>query len=127
MIEGWGPGMCFGRADQYLYPFYKKDIEEGKITREEALELIELFYIKLNETLQLQVSDRTSPMGLAMQFNITVGGVTEDGEDAVNELSYLFIEADETVKLKTPDVVVRVNKINPEAFLIRACEALKTL
>ncbi len=128
MIEGWGPGMGFGRIDQYLYPFYKKDLEDGLIIREEARELIALFFIKLNGlTTPFSEAYVRSQPGFAMLSNITIGGVTRDGRDGVNELSYLFLEAEETVRLSSEEIVIRVHPSTPEAFLIKACEVAKLL
>ncbi|MEW6425065.1 MAG: formate C-acetyltransferase/glycerol dehydratase family glycyl radical enzyme [Bacillota bacterium] len=127
-IESFGPGVGFLRADQYLYPFYKKDIEEGRITREEALELIELLYIKTNE-LVIPYPTEVSKIfaGFTMSANVTLGGLTKDGKDAVNELSYLFLEAEKEVGLNSEDIIIRVHKKNPDAFLIKACEVAKAL
>ncbi len=128
MIEGWGPGMGFGRIDQYLYPFYKKDIEECNITKEEVKELISLFFIKLNG-LTTPFSDayvRSQP-GFAMLSDITIGGVTPSGRDAVNDLSYLFLDAENDVRLSGEEIVVRINKSSPDAFLVRASEVAKSL
>jgi len=128
MIEGWGNGIGFGRPDQYLYPFYKKDIEEGRTTKEEVCELIALLYIKMNEVLTLQASQSVKTYcGFAIWANLALGGITKDGKDAVNELSYLFLDAEENVKLMSEDLIVRIHKNNPDAFVIRACEVLKSL
>jgi pyruvate formate-lyase/glycerol dehydratase family glycyl radical enzyme len=128
MIEGWGPGISLGRVDQYLYPFYKKDIEEGRITREEACELLALLYVKLNESVT-PFSDevvRDNP-GFAMLSNLTLGGVTKEGKDAVNELSYLFLDAEKDARLHSEDLVIRVSKNNPDAFLMKACKVARLL
>jgi len=128
MIEGWGSGMTFGRADQYLYPYYKTDIEERRITRDEARDLIALFSIKVHELVTVFDSKAVQDSaGLPMQLNIILGGVNEEGKDAVNELSYLFLDADELVGFSSPDIVIRVSDKNPEEFLLRACTALKNL
>jgi len=127
MLEGWGPGIGFGRLDQYLYPFYKKDLDEGRITREGARELIGLFYIKLNELVMpfsTNASGGTAGSGQLPLSGITLGGVTPQGKNAVNELSYLFLEAEEDVRLQE-DLVVRVHTNTPEAFLMKACEIVK--
>jgi formate C-acetyltransferase len=128
MIEGWGPGMGFGRIDQYLYPYYKKDIEAGTITREEVRELLALFFIKLNGlTTPFSSAYVRSQPGFAMLSNITLGGVTSDGRDGVNELSYLFLEAEADVRLSSEEIVIRVHQSTPEAFLVKACEVAKLL
>jgi pyruvate formate-lyase/glycerol dehydratase family glycyl radical enzyme len=126
MVEGAGPGIGLGRLDQYLYPFYKKDIDEGRITREEARELIALFYIKLNEVIMPMSHEptQTPGSGLIPLSGITLGGITKEGKDAVNELSYLFLEAEEDIRLQE-DLIIRVNKNNPDAFLMKACEVAK--
>lgn len=128
MIEGWGPGMGFGRLDQYLYPFYQKDIQEGSITREEALELIKLFLIKLNGlTTPFGSAYVRSQPGFAMLSDITIGGIDKNGKDSVNELSYMFLEAEREVRLSIEEIVVRVHKSTPETFLIKACETARHL
>jgi choline trimethylamine-lyase len=128
MVEGWGAGMTIGRPDQYLYPFYKKDIEEGRLTMEEAFELIALLLIKMNGVINL--ANKIIALwlgGFPVMQGITVGGITPEGKDAVNELSYMFLDADQEIGLSSEDIVVRVNNANPEAFLIKACEVAKAL
>ncbi len=128
MMEGWGPGINFGRADQYLYPFYKKDVEEGRLTREEARELIALLYIKMNGSVTPQGSEIVKTFaGHPIWANVTLGGLTKDGRDAVNELSYLFLDAEEDVRLTAEDLVIRIHKNTPDAFLMKACEVAKLL
>ena len=127
-IEANGYGLSLGRADQYLYPLYKKDLEEGRLTADEARSLIALLYIKVNGA--VTITDKISSTvfaGFLQLVNITVGGVTPDGRDAVNDLSYLLLEADLDVRLPQNDLVVRVNTLNPDAFVIKACEVAKSL
>lgn len=127
-IEGLGPGLGLGRLDQLLYPFYKKDIEEGRLTREKALELIELLLIKINDTVVLMSSVFTEQLaGFPTVANITLGGVTPEGKDAVNDLSYLFLDAEKEVGMIIEEIVVRINRNNPDAFLMKACEVNKAL
>jgi len=128
MVEGWGAGMSFGRPDQYLYPFYKKDIEEGRITREEARELIALLYIKANEAVTVQAGEVARAFsGFAIWPNFTLGGLTKEGKDAVNELSYLFLDAETDVRLNGEELVIRIHKNTPDAFLMKALEVAKLL
>ena len=128
MIEGLGTGIGYLRADQYLYPYYKKDIESGVLTRQQALELICSLYIKLNASVIPYSSEVVIAFcGFSLSSNITLGGINEDGSDAVNELSYLFLDAEEIVALCSEDIVVRIHKKNPDSFVIRACEVAKNL
>ena len=94
MIEGWGAGPTFGRADQYLYPYYQRDRARGLITDEQVQELFSLMFIKMNGGINLQsyvVADGKG--GHPTMQSLCVGGITPDGRDAVNELSYLFLSA----------------------------------
>jgi formate C-acetyltransferase len=126
--EAMGTGISFGRADQYLYPFYKKDIEEGRITREEAKELIAQLLIKANDATVATVNiAAAAESGFPSWWNITLGGITPEGKDAVNDLSYLFLEAESEVAMSQEEIVIRVNKKNPDSFLIKALEVAKKL
>lgn len=128
MVEGWGPGMSIGRADQYLYPFYKKDLEDGIMTREQARELIGCFCVKMNQMAnRFSFETMKTAAGLNVLSDITLGGITKDSKSAVNELSYVFLEAEEDVMLHAEEFVIRVHKTTPDAFLIRACETAKKL
>ncbi|MBP2643104.1 MAG: pyruvate formate-lyase [Firmicutes bacterium] len=128
MIEGWGTGTGYLRPDQYLYPFYKKDIEAGRLTKEQASELIALLFIKLNGPVNPYSSQLVRCFcGFSLAATITLGGLTPDGKDAVNELSYLFLEAERQVGLNSEDIVVRIHKKTPSAFVIKACEVARAL
>jgi len=124
MLEGWGPGIAFGRMDQYLYPFYKKDLEAGRITREAAAELIALFYVKLNELVTPFRASTYTGTGQIPLSVVTLGGIDRNGNNAVNELSYLFLDAEQRVQLQE-DLAVRIHATSPESFVIRACEIAK--
>lgn len=123
-IEGCGYGMTLGgRLDQWLYPYYKKEKEAGTLTDEYAKMLISMFYIKANEI--VIITDRITSgffTGLPQTVNINLGGVDEDGRDAVNELSYLCLDADIEVGLPSNDLVVRISKKSPEKFVRKAVE-----
>jgi len=101
-------GFSQGRMDQYLYPYYESDIREGRIAKEEAQELIDCYILKLN-----QASDAGS---------IGVGGVKADGNDATNELSYMFIEAMMHTRLLYPYFAVLVHSKTPHDLLIKAAQ-----
>jgi pyruvate formate-lyase/glycerol dehydratase family glycyl radical enzyme len=127
-IEAFGPGIGLGRPDQFFYPFYKKDIAEGILTKDGALELIAMLLIKVNDAVVLMSSVFAEQLaGFPTITNVTLGGVTNEGRDAVNELSYLFLEAEKQVGLTVEEIVVRVNKLNPDAFLMKAAEVNKAL
>jgi len=127
-IEGNGYGLSFGRADQYLYPLFKSDLDAGRLTSDEARSLIALLYIKVNGA--VTITDKISSTifaGFLQLVNITLGGVTTDGHDAVNDLTHLFLDADLDVRLPQNDLIIRINKKNPDAYVMRACEVAKSL
>lgn len=128
MLEAPATGVGFLRADQYLYPLYERDVREGRITPEQAVELIKLLYIKTNG-LVLPYPTQVARIfaGLCIGAGFTLGGLTPDGQDAVNELSYLFLEAEKEVALNTEDLVIRVHRKTPEKFVMKACELAKVL
>jgi formate C-acetyltransferase len=126
--EGWGPGLGFGRLDQYLYPFYKKDISDGIITEEDARELISLFLIKINDLAFVASTVNIETLaGFPTMVSMTLGGVTPSGKDAVNELSSLLLEAEEAVALNAEEITIRVNSGNSDVFLMKALGVSKKL
>ncbi len=125
-LEASANTMQPGRVDQWLYPFYQKDIDEGRITREEALELIECFFIKVcNIWLARPKEIAAHYGGYANWFTINIGGLTREGQDATNELSYLLLQAQTDLKLYLPDISIRLHKGTPDDFLRKACEVLR--
>lgn len=128
MIESPGPGTGFSRIDQYLYPYYRADLEAGRMSEKEAYLLIGMLYLKCSETVfPYNEATASAFAGFATDSNITLGGVTRTGESAVNELSYLCLEAELAVALNAEDIVIRVDEKMPEPFLIRACEIAKQM
>ena len=127
-IENWGHGVTIGRPDQYLYEFYKEDKKKGAIADEEILILIEMLYIKLNSTVSLD-DFRTATVfaGFPQICNVVLGGQKRDGSDAVNELSFLFLEAERYTRLPMEDLVCRINKNTPRDFVYKAVEVAKEL
>jgi formate C-acetyltransferase len=121
------------RMDQYLYPYYKNDIESGKITREEALELIEEFYYKNNEIMSptdhMSQEIDTTKNNLEVTYDdpnyIIIGGVLKGNKPGVNDLSHLFIEAAHNLKLRNPFIVVRYYKDIDNDFWLKVCKAMK--
>jgi pyruvate formate-lyase/glycerol dehydratase family glycyl radical enzyme len=116
-----------GRFDQYMYPFYERDIKSGKITNEEVLELLVCLRIK---DMQLnRVSgrlNRKKNAGMAKWHNFTIGGVTADGKDASNQLSHLLLEA--ALRCPTPHhtLTLRVHENTPDELMLKALEVVKT-
>jgi choline trimethylamine-lyase len=128
MVEGLSYGIGFGRPDQYLYQYYKNDLAEGRITQAQVRELIALFYIKINSTVvPICLAAARTHGGHPLTANITVGGLTKEGKNAVNDLSYLFVDAETDVGLSGEDIIIRIHKITPESFVVRACEVAKIL
>lgn len=116
-------GVSPGRVDQYLYPYYKKDIAEGRITREEAIQLLELLRCKYSAYRALEEATLTyRGAGEANWFNCMLGGQTPDGEDATNELSYLWFEAAMRTRTPHPTLSVRVHEKMNDDFAMKAAE-----
>jgi formate C-acetyltransferase len=117
-IETNGLAIALGRPDQYFYPYYREDIDGGSLTRENAKELIECFYLKLSEIDKIYSNEATRYLqGPGHGQTLTLGGVTKDGRDATNELSYLLVEADRDIRLVQPDIAIMVHKNIPDEFL----------
>ncbi|MBQ3379043.1 MAG: glycyl radical protein [Clostridia bacterium] len=116
-----------GRLDQHLYPFYKRDIEAGRITREEALELMECLWIKFNnQPAPPKVGITLKESGTYTDFaNINTGGLTPTGENGVNDVSYIILDCMDEMRLLQPSSNVQISRKNPDEFLYRACEISK--
>ncbi len=100
-----------GRMDRYIYPFYKKDIENGVMSSSEALEIIECLWLKFNQIVYMRNAQSAKYFaGFPIGFNIAVGGVDESGRPAENDLSYLFLKAQEDLGLPQPNLSVRLSK-----------------
>ena len=110
----WNPG----RFDQYMFPYYQKDLKEGKITRKEALELIELLWLKYSEW-AWTISKNTAGFfaGYTNFENLTIGGTKVDGSDATNEISYLAIEATKDIMTHQPTLSCRIHPDCPAKFM----------
>ena len=128
VIEGWGAGMGLGRLDQYLMPYYAEDVKNGKLTRDQAQELITMLLIKMNGAINLQSQIvAESKGGYPIMMGITVGGITPSGENAVNEMTYIILDAENDVGLTSEDIVVRINRLNPQSYLEHALQIAKNL
>jgi pyruvate formate-lyase/glycerol dehydratase family glycyl radical enzyme len=115
-----------GRMDQYLFPYYQKDIEEGTLTPESALEILECFRVKLS-TLRLLSSIKYNEIvsGEAQYHNVTLGGQTPDGRDATNGLSYLFLKAAQRTRTPHPTLSIRWHDKMPKDFALKGLELVR--
>jgi formate C-acetyltransferase len=115
-----------GRIDQHLYPFYKKDIEEGRLTREKAKELLQAFWLKFNNQPAVPKVGVTAEESFTYNdfSKLNVGGLREDGSDGVNELSYLILEVLDEMRTLQPNTAVLVSEKNPDHFLIKAIKVV---
>ena len=117
-----------GRLDLNLYPFYRRDIEEGGLTREEAKELLECFWIKFSNQPAPPKVDVTMEQSATYQDFATpnLGGVDKCGNDAVSDLSYLALEVEDELRLMQPNTCVQISRENPDKFLEEALRIIKT-
>ncbi len=115
-----------GRMDQYLLPYYRADLESGRINQNQAQELLDCLWIKFSEPCLFQDAVTAEfAAGYPMFQNVCVGGIDEAGRDAVNELSYLIIQASIDVQLYQPSLSVRYNMAkNPNSFLRKIVELI---
>lgn len=128
MVEGWAHGLTLGRPDQYLLDYYRTDLNAGRITREQAQELIELWFIKVNGTVTLDDQNTaTCFAGFPQAVNVTLGGVDQQGNCAVNELTFLLMEAEKNIGMTAEDLVIRVSENSPGEYLLAAAELAKAL
>jgi formate C-acetyltransferase len=110
-----------------MYPFYKKDIQEGKITDEEVLELLQCLRIKDMQTnTTFNREQRKKRGGFAKWNNMVIGGVTPEGKDATNELTYLILESAKRCPTPHPTITLRVHDGTPEALMMKSLELVKT-
>ena len=120
-VESSGHSISPGRFDQYMYPYFKKDFESGKITTEAAQELIDCIWVKLNDINKVRDKDSANGFaGYGMFQNLIVGGQDVHGMDATNPLSYMCLEASMHVPLPQPSISIRVWNGSPEDLLIKA-------
>ena len=107
-----------GRFDQYMYPYYRSDIDKGIMKDEEIQELIESYWLKLSEWVWTISANTAEFFAGYNQFqNLTVGGKTREGKDATNELSYMCLKATERIKTHQPGLSVRIHQDAPQEFL----------
>ena len=118
---------CPGRFDQHLYPFYRKEMEEGTLTREHAKELLECLWVKFNnQPAPPKVGVTAAESGTYTDFaNINNGGLKRDGSDGVNDVTYLILDVIDEMHLLQPSSNLQLSKKNPDAFLKRGLEIVR--
>ena len=119
---------CPGRLDQHLYPFYRRGLEEGTLTEEQARELLHCFWIKFNnQPAPPKVGVTAAESSTYTDFaQINVGGLRTDGSDGVNDVTYLVLDVIEEMRLLQPSSSVQVSKKNPDRFVNRAARIIRT-
>lgn len=125
--EGNGHSISYGRMDQWLYPYYKADLDAGKITKEFALELIEDQYVKLNYPTKLKDFGSMAVRngrGFGGE-SLTIGGVDRDGNDATNDLTMLFLEATAHTRMMNPWLCVRFHEKTPYELYVKTAEVIR--
>jgi len=117
-----------GKLDQHLYSFYQRGLEEGTLTREGALELLQCFWIKFNnQPAPPKVGVTAAESGTYTDFaQINTGGLKADGSDGVNEVTYLILDVIEEMRLLQPSSSIQVSKKNPDRFIRRAARIIRT-
>ncbi len=122
-IESNGHSLSYGRFDQYMFPYYDKDIKSGRITKEDALELLTCLWIKTLTVQKIRSQSHTlSSAGSPMYQNVTVGGQTTDGKDAVNALSYAVLQSIAQTRLTQPNFTVRYHANIDKKFMEECIE-----
>ena len=122
-----GTTISNGRMDQYFYPYYIKDLEEGKITEEKAMELLECMWVGRAEFIDMYISPTGGAFneGYAHWEAVTVGGQTPEGCDATNELTHLILKSKREFPLHYPDLAARIHSRAPESYLWDVAETIK--
>lgn len=125
-IESNGHSLSYGRFDQYMFPYYKQDMEKGTITEPEALELLTCLWIKTLTVNKVRSQAHTlSSAGSPMYQNVTIGGQTTDKQDAVNDLSFLVLKSVAQTRLTQPNLTVRYHKNLNKRFFDECVEVMK--
>ena len=126
MIESNGHSFSFGRFDQYVYPYYKKDIDAGLLTREKALEIVAHFFIMTNSLNKIRPWGHTQYSGgYPLYSNLIVGGMKPDGTDGTNDLSYICLEAMDLSRLPEPNLSVRFWETTPHQLILDSARLIR--
>ncbi len=125
-IESNGHSFSLGRFDQYTYPFYAADLEANRITHDQALEILELLWLKLFSIIKVRPWSHTRfGIGYPTYQNVTIGGQTPDGQDATNDISYMVLETIRETRLTQPNVSARIHAGTPDRFLMECARTIK--
>ncbi len=125
-LETDGHAFGPGRFDQYLYPYYRHSIDSGELTTDQAQELLDLMWVKFDEITLAKDSGEAETSSSYPEFqNLNIGGLTRDGRDATNELSYMCLTALEHTRLPQPGLSAQISSRTSSRFLLRCCELLR--
>ena len=126
-VEENQTGMSIGRVDQYMYPYYKADLDAGRMNNFQAFELAGCMLIKMSEMMWI-TSEGGSKFfaGYQPYVNMCVGGLTRDGRDATNELTYLLMDAVRHVKIYQPSLACRINNKSPQKYMKKIVDVVRS-
>lgn len=126
-VEENQTGMSIGRVDQYMYPYYKADLDAGRMNNFQAFELAGCMLIKMSEMMWI-TSEGGSKFFAGYQpfVNMCVGGLTRDGRDATNELTYLLMDAVRHVKIYQPSLACRINNKSPQKYMKKIVDVVRS-
>ena len=126
IVEENQTGMSIGRVDQYMYPYFKADLEAGRMTEYEAFDLAGCMLVKMSEMMWLTSEDASKFFAGYQPFvNMCVGGVDRDGIDATNDLTYLLMDAVRHVKVYQPSLATRVHNRSPQKYLKKIVDVIR--
>lgn len=126
-IEQTSSAMGQGRVDQYLWPYYRQDIDAGRLTKEQATELLQCLWLNMSQVTEIKLNPvaAAGTEGFSQFPDVCVGGQTAEARDATNELSYLILESMRPLQITAPDTCVRIHSGTPDAFLHHVVECIK--
>jgi len=125
-LETSGHAFGPGRFDQYMHPYLRRSIDSGEITRAQAQELLDLLWVKFDEITLAKDSGESQTSSSYPDFqNLNIGGLTRSGRDAVNELSFMCLDALEHTLLPQPGLSAQIGSVTQPKFLLRCCEVLR--
>ncbi len=126
-IEQTSSAMGQGRWDQYLWPFYQKDLAEGRITKQSATELLQCVWLQMAQCVEIKLNPvaAAGTEGFSKFEDICLGGQTQDGRDATNDLTYLILESTRALPITSPEPCLRIHSKTPERLLHYVAEVIK--